>query len=287
MTARLFSIVVFFHALLAGCGPPRDKRGEAINATDQYEVTLLGKISRQEMDESSGLAPTDSAASAFWTHGDGGAPAVLYRVSRQGELLGTLPVPGTRNRDWESLAHDGRGRLYIGDCGNNGNDRRNLAIFRFDPAQPTRGVDTIRFRYPDQHEFPPHKAHRNFDCEATYFDRDSLFLFTKNRSKGGLWTKLYVLPARPGTYVATLRDSLELETWVTDASISPDGRTVALLGYGFIYLFEGAPSQPVFDRKRLRVAVKASGQAEAITFVNNTDLVFSNENGKLFAVRKK
>ncbi len=287
MTTRLFSVFIFFHTLLVGCKPPSSTRGEAIDATDQYEVVQLGKIGRQEMQESSGLALADPTGTEFWTHGDAGSPNVLYRVARTGAVLGGVPVPGASNRDWEDIARDPQGRLYIGDFGNNNNDRRNLAIYRFDPAQPTRNVDTIRFRYPDQRDFPPRKSARNFDCEASLFARDSIFLFTKNRAKGGLITKQYAVSAQPGTHTATLRDSLELETWVTAADISPDGRTVALLGYGFVYLFEGDPKQPVFDRRRLRVTVESSGQAEAITFINNTDLVFSNEKGRLFELKRK
>lgn len=287
MTARLFSILVFFHALLASCGPPRSGRGEAVDATDQYEEVQLGKINKQEMQESSGLAVAAPGGAEFWTHGDGGSPSALYRVSRTGALLATVPVPGANNRDWEDLASDPQGRLYLGDFGNNENSRRYLAIYRFDPAQPEQPVDTIRFSYPDQRAFPPRKSQRNFDCEACYFANDSLYLFTKNRSKGGLLTKQYVVPARPGTYIATLRDSLELETWVTGASVSPDGRTVALLGYGFVYLFEGEPTQRVFNRRRLRVRVESSGQAEAVTLINNSDLVFTNENGKIFEMKKK
>ncbi|MBC7448571.1 MAG: hypothetical protein H7330_10985 [Hymenobacteraceae bacterium] len=287
MTARLFSIVVFFHALIAGCGPGRSGRGEMVDATTRYEVISLGKISKGEVRESSGLVCANAAGTEFWTHGDGGAPNVLYRVGDTGELLQTLLVAGASNRDWEDLGQDAQGRLYIGDCGNNNNDRRNLAIYRFNPAHPGQPADTIRFRYPDQVAFPPRKSARNFDCEALYFAHDSLFLFTKNRSKGGLWTKQYAVPNQPGTHVATRRDSLELETWVTGASVSPDGRTIALLGYGFIYLFEGEPSQAVFDRRRSRVRVASSGQSEAITFSTNSDLVFSNENGKLFALKKK
>ena len=287
MIARLFSVIVFLHTLIVGCGPGGSERGEAVDATKQYEIVLLGKIGRQDVRESSGLALANEAGTEFWTHGDGGAPSVLYRVSLSGAVLAALPVPSASNRDWEDLGRDPQGRLYIGDCGNNENNRRNLAIYRFDPATPERPADTIRFQYPDQHAFPPHKSARNFDCEALYFDRDSLFLFTKNRGKGGLLTKEYVIPNQPGTHIATRRDSLELETWITGASRSPDGRTIALLGYGFIYLFEGAPAQPVFDRARRRVRVPASGQAEAIAFRNNSDVVFSNENGKLFELRKK
>lgn len=286
MTARLFSIYVFFHTLLTGCGNPRSERGEGLNATADYRVEQIGKIRKQEVAESSGLVVADTSGETFWTHGDGGAPNNLYRVGRTGELLETLPVAGASNQDWEDLARDPQGRLYIGDFGNNRNARRDLIIYRFNPAQPAR-VDTIRFRYPDQHAFPPRKSGRNFDCEAFYFANDSLFLFTKKRGKGGIWTKEYVLPARPGRYVATLLDSLELETWVTGADISPDQRTVALLGYGFVYLFEGQPGQKVFDRTRRRVQVAETGQAEALTFTTNRNFVFTNENGRIFeAIRQ-
>lgn len=286
MLTKLFSVFVFCHTLLAACGPPRDRdRGEPIDATDEYAVQQIGKIGRHEMEESSGLALADPAAQSFWTHGDGGSPNVLYRISRTGELLQEQQVNGASNTDWEDLARDPTGRLFIGDFGNNQNARRDLKVYVFDPAQPGR-VDTIRFHYPDQHEFPPRKPGRNFDCEAFYFDHDVLHLFTKNRAKNGLLVKEYTLPARPGTYTATLVDSLRLETWVTAADLSPDGRTVALLGYGFVYLFEGEPGQRVFDRKRRRLQMASTGQAEGLTFINNTDFVFSNEHGKLFEAKK-
>jgi hypothetical protein len=286
MTARLFSFYVFFHTLLAGCGPARSERGEAVDATEAYEISQIGKLHKHEIAESSGLAWANATATEFWTHGDGGSPSNLYRVNRGGVLLQTLPMTAASNRDWEDLARDLQGHIFIGDFGNNLNSRRDLRIFRIDPADPDH-VDTIRFSYPDQHKFPPKKAGRNFDCEAFYFLNDTLHLFSKNRGKGGLWTKQYTVPARAGTYVATLRDSIELETWITAADISPDGRTVALLGYGFAYLFEGEPKQPVFDRRRARITLGSAGQAEALTFVNNTDFVFSNENGKMFEAKKK
>lgn len=287
LSARLFSVFVFFHTLLAGCGGPRSDRAEGINAGRDYTVKLIGRIHKQEMAESSGLALANDQGTAFWTHGDGGSPNSLYRISRTGELLATVPVEGASNEDWEDITRDAAtGRLFIGDFGNNRNARRDLRVFVFNPAAPGR-VDTIRFKYPDQHAFPPHKHFRNFDCEACYYDDGKLHLFTKNRGKGGLYTKQYTLPAKAGTYTATLVDSLELETWVTAADISPDHRSVALLGYGFVYIFAGDPSQPVFDRKRSRIALASTGQAEALTFLNNTDLLLSNENGKLFEIKRK
>ena len=288
LVSRVFSVVVFCYSVLVGCEAPRDStRGEPLDVTERYEVAVLGKIDRQQMQESSGLARADSAATEFWTHGDAGSPPVLYRVARTGALRQTVRVGGANNYDGEDLTRDGQGRLYLGDFGNNRNDRRDLTVYRFDPAHPAQPADTIRFRYADQHAFPPGKAYRNFDCEAFYYAHDSLFLFTKNRAKGGgLLVKQYGMPARPGKYVLAALDSLALETWVTAADISTDGRTVALLGYGFVYLFEGAPAQRVFDRPRRRIQLETTGQAEALTFVNNHDFVLSNESGKLFQVSR-
>ena len=55
-----------------------------------------------------------------------------------------LPVPGVRQVDWESLAQDPQGVLYIGDCGNNNNDRRDLTIYRFDPRRIAAGEAPLK-----------------------------------------------------------------------------------------------------------------------------------------------
>lgn len=158
-------------------------------------------------------------------------PPILFRYDAlQGKLLESkkLPVP---NRDWEDLAHDPAGNLYIGDFGNNRNARRDLRIYRYDPA--TQQLDSILFHYPDQREFAPADESRwNYNCEAMVFFRDSLHLFSKNSFKGNFYSKHYVLPARPGKYVAELRDSIYLKNRVvTGAALSRDGKTLALTAY--------------------------------------------------------
>jgi hypothetical protein len=51
-------------------------------------------------------------------------------------------------------------------------------------------------------------------------------------SKENFVTKHYVLPARPGEYVAELRDSIILPNRViTGAALSPDGKTLAITSY--------------------------------------------------------
>ena len=275
---HLFPVLVFLHALLAG-RPPDDGHGRFIRQR-HYRVARLARLPAP-IRESSGLARGDSAG-LVWTHGDGGTPATLYQASLAGRLRGALPLAPLVNHDWEELTRDPAGRFYIGDFGNNRNDRRDLAIYRVTvgtAGQPQ--VDTIAFRYPDQTAFPPPPARRHFDCEAMVFYNDSLHLFTKDRSRAHR-TRYYVVPARPGRYVAVLRDSLRLRTLVTGAALSPDNRRVALLGYGGLFLLDGPPGARLFQQPKTYRPLPATGQAEAVLYLDAKRLLLSNERGRLF-----
>jgi hypothetical protein len=239
-------------------------------------------MAKDDVTESSGFEIT--ADNNLWTHADGGNRAALYKVNETGKLLETLDIPHTSNLDWEDLARDDKGNIYIGDFGNNENKRRNLRIFRVNEADVSQ-VDTIIFTYNDQQEFPPKKAARNFDCEAFFYHQDHLYLFSKNRGDDET-VKIYELPAQPGSYEAKVVDSLRISNKITASDISPDGKLMALLGYGNVYLFEIEDSNKFFNGKKYCIPIEKSGQAEALVFINNTDFIFSNEGGKIFKAIK-
>ncbi|MFN0014359.1 MAG: hypothetical protein ACKVU2_07400, partial [Saprospiraceae bacterium] len=220
----------------------------------------------------------------LWMLNDSRNPSELFLFDPvSGKLLETrtLPVP---NRDWEDLTFAPDGHLYIGDFGNNRNARRDLCIFRYHPK--TGALDSIQFHYPDQQAFPPvDDRDWNFNCEAMVFFQDSLHLFSKVVFKGNFVTKHYVLPAKPGKYVAELRDSLLLENRVvTGAALSPDGKTLALTTYfmgktlGFIpytrataYFFTGFTGSRFLQGKRSEMRLPKcifARQYESITWLD-------------------
>jgi len=277
--ALLFAFILLLPALLGGCAE-KDARSNFVDVTAQYTIQQVGRLPKNRITENSGLAPANKIGD-LWTHSDGGNSSRLYQITRQGDLLRTLDLAPLTNIDWEDLAHDDEQRLYLGDFGNNQNKRRNLRIYRL--SGPTfRHIDTIRFAYADQQAFPPKKSRRNFDCEAFYYSQDSLYLFTKNRSPEDLWVKQYVLPAQPGRYVARLADSLLLDSWITAADLSPDGRTVALLGKGRVYLLQREPGKRLFDGAKQTLHLPIDSQVEAFTFTSNHDFIISSEKGKLY-----
>ncbi|MBK9335669.1 MAG: hypothetical protein IPM98_03390 [Lewinellaceae bacterium] len=249
--------------------------------------TVLPEVIR----EVSGMARTP--AGHLWMLNDSRNPPELFLFDPvANQLLETriLPIP---NRDWEDLALAPSGVIYIGDFGNNRNARRDLCIFRYDPG--TQTLDSILFHYPDQYAFPPlDQRDWNFNCEAMVFFQDSLHLFSKVVFKGNFVTKHYVLPARPGRYVAELRDSLLLKNRVvTGAALSPDGKTLAVTSYiigkklGFLpytrataYFFtEYTGSQFLSGKRRSKRLPKCfiARQFESITWWDGQHWLVANE----------
>ena len=279
---KLFTIYIFLQTALCGCQQDKN-RAEFQTVDSAYQVTQIARMNKSEVSESSGFAWADEPGT-LWTHGDGGGTNVLYKVNLKGELLESRTIPHTTNEDWEDLAKDKSGNIYIGDFGNNNNKRRDLRIFKIN-LQDSSKVDTIQFHYEDQQEFPPKKKDRNFDCEAFFWHNGKLYLFSKDRGREEL-VKAYELPDQPGNYTAKKVDQLQMNTMITAADVSPDGKHFALLGYGKVYLFE-LTGNKLFDGKKYCIPVGKSGQAEALVFENNNDLIFSNENGKIFRVKKK
>ncbi|UOR05531.1 hypothetical protein MUN82_00170 [Hymenobacter aerilatus] len=284
MLRTICALLVGCALLLGGCAD-KSTRGDFVDVSRQYDIKQVGRLPKSKVTENSGLAPANKVGD-LWTHSDGGNSSRLYQITRQGDLLKTIDLAPLTNIDWEDLTHDDEHRLYLGDFGNNQNKRRNLAIYRLSGPAFQR-IDTIRFAYPDQRAFPPKKSRRNFDCEAFFYSQDSLYLFTKNRSPEDLWVKQYVLPARPGTYVARLADSLLLDTWITAADLSPDGRTVALLGRGRVYLFRREPGKRLFDGAKHMLRLPTDSQVEGLSFINPHDFIISSEKGRLYQVTQR
>ncbi|WP_026461613.1 hypothetical protein [Adhaeribacter aquaticus] len=278
---NLIYVYVFFHTIFCGCSIDKRREDFEIRPKD-YKVEQVGKMAKEEVMENSGFAITEDGN--LWTHADGGNLPVLYKINTAGKLLATVEIPNTTNIDWEDLAKDDQGNIYIGDFGNNGNKRQNLRIFRVKENNVNQ-VDTILFHYADQNDFPPKKSDRNFDCEAFFFHKGNLYLFSKDRGKTET-VKVYKVPAQPGKYEAKVIDEIQISTQITAADISPDGKRMALLGYGNVYLFD-IEGEKFFDGKKYCIPVGKSGQAEAMVFLNNTDFIFSNEAGKIFKALKK
>ncbi|WP_140465098.1 hypothetical protein [Hymenobacter nivis] len=259
-------------------GKGGDRRKDKDAAAQIQGLRQVGSL-KGVVPESSGLCPADQPGTYF-SFGDEGNDATLYRLSATGQLRGTLSL-GTTNSDWESLSRDDRGNYFVGDCGNNENDRRNLVIHRFRPEQP-RQVADIKFKYPDQTEFPPEKKKaRNFDCEASLWHGGKVWLFSKDRGADAT-SKVYSVPDQPGSYTAQLVTKLAIPGQVTDAALRPDGHRLVLLGRGELFVLDGNSWEEIIKATPRQVSLAGAGQTEGAVFKDANTLLISTEQGSFY-----
>jgi hypothetical protein len=259
------------------CNP--DKRTNGFDKVhSHYKISKIGKLPAVA-NESSGIARTQK--NTFWTHNDSGGKPELYEIDSTGKLLSTKVIPNVKNLDWEDLAQDDKGTIFIGDFGNNNNTRRALTVYKV--PEGNAEAEEITFNYADQKNFPPTKDNLNFDCEAFFYHKNNLYLFSKNRSPTNPMVKIYRLPAEKGHYSLSPIDSIAIETQVTSADISPDGKTFALLTYGKILQF--AIEDEIINFTNPSACFRfVKKQAEALIFLNNTDMMVTNEQSQIFRI---
>ncbi|GAB3228259.1 hypothetical protein GCM10027346_12620 [Hymenobacter seoulensis] len=255
-------------------GKKKGKKGKGV--ADIANLTRLGNM--DGVPESSGLALA-GAPNTFYTHGDEGARPILFKINAQGRTLSELPVP-VEGDDWESIARDPQGNLYIGDVGNNNNNRRDLVIYRLNPSNPKQ-VQEIKLKYPDQQDFPPAKADQNFDCEATLWHAGNIYLFTKDRGQGQT-SKVYSVPDQPGFYTAKAVTKLAIPGEVTDAALSPNGKRLVLLARQEMFVLEGGSFEELLKATPQRISLKGAGQTEGAVFTDDGTLYISSEQGALY-----
>lgn len=247
---------------------------------------IVGVMIDPTLVETSGIAPARGRPGAFWVHNDSGHPPQLHLMSSRGRRLASIAIDGFPNIDWEDLAAftlGGRRYLLVADTGDNGGLRRTLRLGVFeDPAEVREGMRlepawTLAFRWPDGAR----------DCEAVAVDpvAGQVLLISKKRVP----PELFAIDLRaPAGEVQTARKigllggiaqptAADLErnpvygryrAQVTSADLSPDGRTLAVLTYQAVYLYErGADGawNPALERPQ-RLDFAWVPQAEALTF---------------------
>src|SRR5690606_35438562 len=183
--------LLFFTVFLSGCAQEKNS-------------FVSEKQLPKELSECSGIT-YDSRTQLFWAINDSGNENEIFGIDSDAVLKKSFSVGGATNVDWEDITSDKEGNLYIGDFGNNDNDRKDLTIYKLSASDFSKATEKITFHYPEQTAFPPAKKQLLYDCEAFLIYRGSFYLFTKNRSKDFDGTSLiYKVPMSPGHHAAEL-----------------------------------------------------------------------------------
>ncbi len=246
------------------------------------QLTIIKHLPKT-LEEISGITQLPNHSSLYAINDSGNSPTV-FEVTTDGTIAAKHPLPDATNVDWEDLAYDHDGNIYIGDFGNNENNRKDLTIYKvMGLGTAKQQLTKTTFVLEDQKQFPPKKKHRNFDIEAFIYHQESFYLFTKNRSTefDGI-TKLYKLPAQTGHHVAQHIDSFRTckdakDCFITAAAIHPEGHKIALLTYNKVYLLENFSGDHFFQGTITKHKLGDYSQKEGICFKDEQTLYIVDE----------
>ncbi|MEJ6582624.1 MAG: hypothetical protein QNL61_05980 [Crocinitomicaceae bacterium] len=265
--------------------------GSFFGFTQQWTTFKLD----DKLNEISGLEQLDE--STLVAINDSGSGAELHVLNMEGKILKTVAVKNATNIDWEDLARD-NDYLYIGDIGNNENKRKNLCVYKVRIADILSKKEVvaqkISFNYSNQNEFPPNKSQLNFDAEGMIVYKESIYIFSKNRTEP--WTgisNIYTLPKQKGTYNAKKYSELYVgeQGWWQDAITGADilNDQLYVLTYGRIFQLNIADldRKPTFSHE-----FKRTTQKEAVVVINHSTILLADEvkkiigGGKLYKFEK-
>jgi len=228
----------------------------------------------------------------IWAVSDSHNSATLYGFNPTTQNIDeAINLTSIKNKDWEDMATDAEGNLYIGDFGNNNNKRKQLAIYKVPSVTESteqRTIYTTTFEYEDQTKFPPKKKDRNFDVESFIYYNNHFYLFTRNRSSHFDGTvKLYKMPATPGHHTAKVISSYKTcddkkNCQVTGATIDFKSGTVALLSNSKVWLLKDYKNDDFFSGSIEEIDFDHHSQKESICFKDaNTLYIADEQNGTL------
>lgn len=247
----------------------------------------VGKFDHRKIAEPSGIVASRKHPGIFWVHNDSGNAPLLFAVKQDGSLLREYSVEAT-NLDWEDLAIDNSGHLYIGDIGNNLRALPIRVIYRVDEPDPTemkkdKGVHKLKVSAAIYFAYPSTGA---FDAEGLFIDGDRAIVVAK--SQNGSEAELFAIPLRATSLLKPARaervGSLKgFKKPATGADLSADGRMLSVCALGEVRIYRRDADGRWLPFAKMK---GPDGQVEAIGW-DGSDLVLANEDREIFRITEK
>lgn len=204
----------------------------------------------------------------IWVIEDSGNSNNLYGLNVKGHIKRSITISNAKNEDWEDLTSDSEGNIYIGDFGNNKEERQSFQIYKVSHKDLDKSTTTAELI-----EFKLTKYQDSKDFEAFFLFNNIFYIFSKEKQK----FVVLKVPNTAGTHVAevhahyTLKDN---DNRITSADISDDGKTIVLLNHDKLWELSNFKANNFFSGQIKSKAFGHRTQKEGICFgIKNTVLI--------------
>jgi hypothetical protein len=267
---------------VAACGGYAQPVGESV-------ARELGTVNVKGLTEISGMAASRQDADVVWVHSDGDIDEI-YAVDASGVVRVKLALPD-KLTDCEDLAtgpgpEDGADYLYLGDIGDNDQDRASVRVYRIAEPKVAAGspstvsaenVAHLTLVYPDG----------KHDAEALLIDPISgdVFIVTKEYGRARVYRAAADSWKSQTNVTLAHVQTLGIEK-VSAGDISQDGQWIALRREEIGWLWKRAEGQSVAKAlagPAVRIAVRGRRQAkngEAISLASSGRGYYTISEGK-------
>jgi len=191
----------------------------------------LGRFDTRVLPEASGIVKSRRHPGIFWVHNDSGNPPAIFAIRRDGTIVREFRL-GVPNIDWEDIAADDQGHLYVGDIGNNGGLLAIRAVYRIDEPDPAKPATEPLI--PSVSVFYGFSRADRFDAEGLFLEASTASAVIVAKRLDGREAELFAIPLNPPAPL--LRPTSPRRIGVlpgfvepaTGASLSDDGQLLAV-----------------------------------------------------------
>jgi hypothetical protein len=201
---------------------------------------IVSEIRDDRITESSGLAVSSKHDDLVYTINDSGNHPMIYAVRlSSGDVVGITDLASLDVEDTESIAVDARGILWLGDLGDNDEQRDDVSIIAF----PEPGPGTHHLTTADRYGVTFPDGPVDVEGMLVHPTTDQVFLVSKNRSGPGT---VYRLPTlAPGVTVEAEDLDVEAPEAVTDATFTHSGRQALLRTNDEVWVYDAKTWEPI------------------------------------------
>jgi hypothetical protein len=157
----------------------------------------------------------------------------LFAIHREGKSLNEFIVAPPLVSDWEDISTDRKGHIYIGDIGNNDAKRTQIAVHEADEPDPKSGAGIVRITRSWQLRFPG----KPFDCESLFILDGNGYVISKVFDDAHAELYRFPLTEQKHPFVLESVAKLKIDSPVTGACLSADGKSLGLVSKSGAYLY--------------------------------------------------